>query len=120
MTLNRPQGRSGRMAASGQSRHFGHEFDERSRRRQHSAARAEVDVALTSATTTYHRMNGSRSMTQVQVGQKTYQMPPHDGFTVAHFITVADVERSARFYEKVSSLCSKSCPSRRLVEWKDA
>ena len=45
--------------------------------------------------------NGSRSMTQVQVGQKTYQMPPQDGFSVAHFITVADVERSARFYEKV-------------------
>jgi catechol 2,3-dioxygenase-like lactoylglutathione lyase family enzyme len=40
-------------------------------------------------------------MNEVQVGQKTYQMPPHDGFSVAHFITVADVERSARFYEKV-------------------
>jgi len=40
-------------------------------------------------------------MSQVQVEQKTYQMPPQDGFTVAHFITVADVERSARFYEKV-------------------
>ena len=40
-------------------------------------------------------------MSQVQVEQKTYQMPPQDGFSVAHFITVADVERSARFYEKV-------------------
>ena len=40
-------------------------------------------------------------MSQVQVGQKTYQMPPKDGITVAHFITVADVERSLRFYEKV-------------------
>ena len=40
-------------------------------------------------------------MNQVQVGQKTYQMPPREGFSVAHFITVADVERSARFYEKV-------------------
>ena len=29
-------------------------------------------------------------MTQVQVGQKSYQMPPQDGFVVAHFITVAD------------------------------
>jgi catechol 2,3-dioxygenase-like lactoylglutathione lyase family enzyme len=28
-------------------------------------------------------------------------MPPRDGFSVAHFITVADVERSARFYESV-------------------
>ena len=28
-------------------------------------------------------------------------MPPKEGFTVAHFLTVADVERSLRFYEKV-------------------
>src|SRR5262249_43794112 len=41
------------------------------------------------------------SMNQVQVEQKSYQMPPQDGFTVAHFITVADIERSARFYETV-------------------
>ena len=40
-------------------------------------------------------------MSQVQVEQKSYQMPPQDGFTVALFLTVADVERSARFYEKV-------------------
>jgi predicted enzyme related to lactoylglutathione lyase len=40
-------------------------------------------------------------MSQVQVDQKSYQMPPVDGFTVAHFLTVADVERSLRFYEKV-------------------
>ena len=40
-------------------------------------------------------------MNQVQVDQKSYQMPPEEGFTVAYFLTVADVERSARFYEKV-------------------
>ena len=40
-------------------------------------------------------------MSQVQVEQKTYQMPPQEGFTVAHFLTVADVERSLRFYETV-------------------
>ncbi len=40
-------------------------------------------------------------MAEVQVGRKTYQMPPQDGITIAHFITVADVERSLRFYEKV-------------------
>ena len=40
-------------------------------------------------------------MNQVQVEQKTYQMPPQDGFTVAYFLTVADIERSARFYETV-------------------
>jgi len=40
-------------------------------------------------------------MSQVQVGEESYRMPPRDGFTVAHFITVADIERSARYYEKV-------------------
>src|SRR6202050_2477807 len=40
-------------------------------------------------------------MSQVQVGQTTYQMPPKDGITVAHFLTVADIERSLRFYETV-------------------
>ena len=40
-------------------------------------------------------------MSQVQVEQKSYQMPPQDGFSVAYFLTVADIERSARFYETV-------------------
>ena len=40
-------------------------------------------------------------MNQVQVEQKSYQMPPEDGFSVAYFLTVADIERSARFYETV-------------------
>ena len=38
-------------------------------------------------------------MNQVKVEQKSYQMPPQDGFTIAHFLTVADIGRSARFYE---------------------
>ena len=37
-------------------------------------------------------------MNPVQVEQKSYQMPPQDGFTVAYFLTVADIGRSARFY----------------------
>jgi catechol 2,3-dioxygenase-like lactoylglutathione lyase family enzyme len=40
-------------------------------------------------------------MGQVQVEQKSYQMPPQDGITVALFITVADIDRSLGFYEKV-------------------
>jgi catechol 2,3-dioxygenase-like lactoylglutathione lyase family enzyme len=40
-------------------------------------------------------------MSQVQDDQKTYQMPPKDGMTVAHFLIVDDIERSVRFYEKV-------------------
>ena len=40
-------------------------------------------------------------MSQVEVEHRTYQMPPQTGFSVAHFLTVADIERSARFYETV-------------------
>jgi len=40
-------------------------------------------------------------MSSVQIGENSYEMPPRDGFTIAHFITVADIDRSARFYEKV-------------------
>ena len=40
-------------------------------------------------------------MNEVQVEQKSYQMPPREGITVAHFLTVADIDRSAEFYEKV-------------------
>jgi catechol 2,3-dioxygenase-like lactoylglutathione lyase family enzyme len=40
-------------------------------------------------------------MSQVQVEQKTYQMPPQDGISIANFIVVADIERSLRFYETV-------------------
>src|SRR6202050_1024236 len=36
----------------------------------------------------------------VQIEQKSYEMPPSDGFTITLFITVADINRSADFYEK--------------------
>ena len=39
-------------------------------------------------------------MKSVQIEQKSYEMPPRDGISVAHFLTVADIDRSARFYEK--------------------
>ncbi len=38
---------------------------------------------------------------KVQVDQSVYQMPPKNGFSVAQFFTVSDIERSARFYERV-------------------
>src|SRR5436190_5046995 len=41
------------------------------------------------------------SMSEANVEQTSYEMPPREGFTVAHFLTVADIERSVRFYEKV-------------------
>jgi putative intracellular protease/amidase/catechol 2,3-dioxygenase-like lactoylglutathione lyase family enzyme len=37
----------------------------------------------------------------VQVEQKSYEMPPREGISIAQFLTVADIERSARYYEKV-------------------
>ena len=49
-------------------------------------------------------MTGSElesSINSVKIEQKSYEMPPQEGFTVAHFLTVADIERSARYYEKV-------------------
>src|SRR3954467_9104992 len=41
------------------------------------------------------------SMNAVQVEQKSYEMPPREGISIAHFLTVADIERSARYYETV-------------------
>jgi catechol 2,3-dioxygenase-like lactoylglutathione lyase family enzyme len=49
-------------------------------------------------------MGGCVGRKTTQVGLESsvnYEMPPRDGFAVAHFITVADVDRSARFYETV-------------------
>ena len=37
----------------------------------------------------------------VQIEQKSYEMPPCDGFTITLFITVADINRSAHYYETV-------------------
>src|SRR3954451_25334281 len=40
-------------------------------------------------------------MDRMHVEKQTYQIPPENGFTIAHFLTVADIETSARFYETV-------------------
>jgi predicted enzyme related to lactoylglutathione lyase len=40
-------------------------------------------------------------MNAVQVEKQSYEMPPREGISVAYFLTVANIERSARFYEKV-------------------
>ncbi|HTX56430.1 MAG TPA: VOC family protein [Candidatus Acidoferrales bacterium] len=40
-------------------------------------------------------------MDEVQVEQSTFTMPPREGFTVAHFLTVADIERSVEYYARV-------------------
>jgi len=45
--------------------------------------------------------NARPSWDKVEVEQRSYEMPPSEGFSVAHFLTVADVGRAARFYETV-------------------
>ena len=40
-------------------------------------------------------------MNSVQIEQKSYEMPPHEGISIAHFLTVANIERSARYYETI-------------------
>ena len=41
------------------------------------------------------------SIDSVQIEHKSYEMPPREGISIAHFLTVADIDRSARFYETV-------------------
>jgi predicted enzyme related to lactoylglutathione lyase len=40
-------------------------------------------------------------MSTVEIDKRSYEMPPKEGISIAHFLTVADIERSARWYEKV-------------------
>jgi putative intracellular protease/amidase/catechol 2,3-dioxygenase-like lactoylglutathione lyase family enzyme len=41
------------------------------------------------------------SKNSVQIEEKSYEMPPREGISIAHFLTVADIDRSLRFYETV-------------------
>ena len=66
------------------------------------AAKTLMEAVKTSSGERTKTMSGLESSpNQVQVEQQIYEMPPKDGFTVSHFLTVADIERSARFYETV-------------------
>lgn len=40
-------------------------------------------------------------MNVVQIGPTKYEMPPKQGISIAHFLTVADIGRSLRYYEKI-------------------
>ena len=53
-------------------------------------------------------------MNAIQVEQKSYEMPPREGISIAQFLTVADIERSARYYEKVfgARILSLATPGR--------
>ena len=40
-------------------------------------------------------------MSSVQIEQKSYEMPPKEGISIAHFLIVGDINRSLDYYEKV-------------------
>ena len=40
-------------------------------------------------------------MDSVNVEQKSYEMPPREGMSIAHFLTVKDIQRSLDYYEGV-------------------
>jgi putative intracellular protease/amidase/catechol 2,3-dioxygenase-like lactoylglutathione lyase family enzyme len=61
-----------------------------------------------SSTSTAHAllkfMSGAQSDSatdSVRIGGQSYEMPPREGMSIAHFLTVLDIERSARYYEQV-------------------
>jgi hypothetical protein len=43
-------------------------------------------------------------MTSVQIGQQSYEIPPREGISIAHFLTVADIERSVATTKRFSVL----------------
>ena len=45
--------------------------------------------------------NLESSTNGVQIEQKSYEMPPQEGISIAHFLTVTDIDRSLNYYEKV-------------------
>ncbi len=49
-------------------------------------------------------MSGAESeslIKSVQIEQKSYEMPPREGMSIAYFLTVSDIDRSLNYYEKV-------------------
>ena len=58
-------------------------------------------ASSTSAAQALLKLMSESSMDSVKVEQRSYEMPPREGISIAHFLTVADIDRSARFYETV-------------------
>jgi catechol 2,3-dioxygenase-like lactoylglutathione lyase family enzyme len=40
-------------------------------------------------------------MSTVEIQKQSYEMPPKEGMSVAHFLTVKDIDRSLNYYEKI-------------------
>jgi catechol 2,3-dioxygenase-like lactoylglutathione lyase family enzyme len=62
-------------------------------------ADASASIAAFTSGGTVSRLESS--MSSVEIEQKAYEMPPREGISIAQFLTVANIERSARYYEKV-------------------
>ncbi len=45
--------------------------------------------------------NTRKEREETMINREDYQLPPKEGFILTHFLTVADVERSAEFYVRV-------------------
>src|SRR5213082_3087502 len=56
-------------------------------------------ASSTSAAQALLKLMADSSISSVQIEQNSYEMPPREGISIAHYLTVADVDRSARFYE---------------------
>src|SRR5438874_12870489 len=46
-------------------------------------------------------MKLSKKRKETMINREDYQLPPKEGFVLTHFLTVADVKRSAEFYVRI-------------------
>jgi len=60
-----------------------------------STSAAQALLKLTAGSELESSTNG------VQIDGKSYEMPPREGISIAHFLTVTDIDRSLNYYEKV-------------------
>ena len=48
-----------------------------------------------------HCLSELETSMSVLIDQKSYEMPPREGISIAFFLAVADIQRSLDYYEKV-------------------
>jgi lactoylglutathione lyase len=50
---------------------------------------------------THQRKSNKKEKEETMIKREDYQLPPKEGFILTHFLTVADVQRSAEFYVRI-------------------
>jgi predicted enzyme related to lactoylglutathione lyase len=50
---------------------------------------------------THQCKSNKKEREEIMIKREDYQLPPKEGFVLTHFLTVADVKRSAEFYLRV-------------------